>query len=180
MSLFSERVRYARELKNLSQKEVAEKVSMSQQGYSNIETGRREPSLSTLRLLRHILEESLDFFIGYNIEDSRGGNLYELYAEARRIRIEAEEDLEYSENMLENPEEDVEKRMKMIRRYKDHLKEAQQKEEKAFNMFYDHIIKVPGYDEYEVDKEYWIKIYDTYQENDNKMYHEFWEDYRSL
>ncbi|OKP91376.1 helix-turn-helix domain-containing protein [Paenibacillus sp. P32E] len=177
MSLFSDRVKYAREKKNLSQKEVAEKIGMSQQGYSNIETGKREPNLETLRILRHILEESLDFFIGYDIEDDLGNELYELYAEARRLRTEAEEDLEYT---IDNPEKDLEQRMKTLRQYKEELKSAQIKEEKAFNMFYEHLIKIPGYEEYEVDKQYWVDIYDSYREKDRRIAHDFWEKFNSL
>lgn len=180
MSIFSERVRYAREMRNLSQKEVAEKVNMSQQGYSNIETGRREPNLSTLRLLRHALEESLDFFIGYNVEDRRAEHLYELYAEARRIRIEAEEDFEYSLSLVNKPTDDVEKRVKLIRHYKDQIKEYKLKEDRAFDLFYKHVSNIPGYEEYEIDRDYWINFYDKYQENDKKINHAFWEEFESL
>lgn len=64
LSLFSERIKWLREKKGLNQKEVAEKVGMSQQGYSNIENGNREPNLTVLSKLPGILGESLDFMLG--------------------------------------------------------------------------------------------------------------------
>lgn len=71
LSLFSERLRWLREKSGLSQKEMASFVGRSQQGYSGIETGRREPNLEVLSKLPRILGESLDFMLGvtdYNKE----------------------------------------------------------------------------------------------------------------
>ncbi|QWU14386.1 Helix-turn-helix [Paenibacillus sophorae] len=64
MDIFSARLKWARENLDLSQKDIAEKIGMSPQGYGKIENGQREPNLETLAKLPSILGESVDFLIG--------------------------------------------------------------------------------------------------------------------
>lgn len=182
MSIFSERVRWVRENLNMTQKEMATKVGLSQQGYSNIETGRTEPNLETLTKIRHILQEPLDFLVGYKFGDIRSDHLYELYAEARRRREEAEEDLQYTMEMLEtvDQDEDIEKKMRLAKHHRDLIKEHKAKEERSFNSFYEYVVNIPGLSENFKEKQYWIDMYKSYQEDDQLLYKEFWEDYQNL
>lgn len=180
MLLFSERLRWLRERQGLSQKDMAEQLGMSQQGYSHIETGKREPNLDTLIKIRHVLNETLDFITGYRFQDSRSDQLYELYAEARSLREEREEDINYYEENLEDNVEKVEIRLRLLKQHRDELKQLKIKEEKALKMFFDYISTVPGYNETVDNKEFWIEQYATYQENDKQLYEEFWEEFQKL
>lgn len=64
MSIFSERLKWLRAKKNMTQKDVGELLDMSGKSYSKYEYGLREPGLATLRKLPIILGESVDFLIG--------------------------------------------------------------------------------------------------------------------
>lgn len=79
MDIFSERLKWARERKYISKKDMAEKIGMSPQGYGKIENGQREPNLETLSKLPKILGESLDFLIGVTDYDKHGHNLLMQY-----------------------------------------------------------------------------------------------------
>lgn len=156
---------------------MSEKVGVSQQYYNKFEKGTGQPNLETLWRIRHVLEEPLDFIIGYNFEDIKADQLYELYAEARRRREETEEDIDYSENESTS---DIEIRMQLLKRYREELKMYKAKEEKSFNMFFDHISTIPGFEGEFSRKEYWIEKYPSYQENDKQLYHEFMNELHEL
>ncbi|UOF90768.1 helix-turn-helix transcriptional regulator [Fodinisporobacter ferrooxydans] len=64
MLIFSQRLKWLREKRGLTQAEMAEKLNMSQPGYSKIESGRSEPNLETLVKLPKILGEDLNFIVG--------------------------------------------------------------------------------------------------------------------
>lgn len=177
MILFPDRLRWLRENKNFTQKEMAEKIGVSQQYYNKFEKGTGQPNLETLWKIRDVLEEPLDFIIGYVFEDMKADQLYELYAEARKRREEIEEDLEYTEN---ESDKDIEFRMKMAKSYRDELKMYRHKEEKAFNMFYEYISKIPGFEGDLSRKEFWIERYHSYQDEDKQIYHEFITDLQQL
>lgn len=49
---------------NLSQKELAEKINISQRAYAHYEKGDREPSLETLIKLAEYYKVSLDYITG--------------------------------------------------------------------------------------------------------------------
>jgi transcriptional regulator with XRE-family HTH domain len=70
MSVFSERLKWLRERKGLTQKEMAEKLDISRSNYSKYEYGQREPTIETLRKFPDILGESLDFLVGVIDYDS--------------------------------------------------------------------------------------------------------------
>lgn len=71
MDIFSQRLKWARENAGLSQKEMAEEISMSPQGYGKIENGQREPNLESLAKLPHILKETTDFLLGVTEIDTQ-------------------------------------------------------------------------------------------------------------
>lgn len=180
MNLFAARLKWLRERMNITQKEMAEKIGVSQQYYNKFEKGTGQPNLETLYKIRGITGESLDFLIGFYFEDSKAVELYELYIEARRNRQETEEDIEYSNKLLDFPGDDMERRLKLIRRYKDELNDLKPKEERAFNNFFDYISAIPGFEGDVANKEYWIEFYDEYQESDKRVFHEFWTEFQDL
>lgn len=62
---------------NLTQEELAEKIGKTSQFISNIETGKRKPSLTTLIELSKILNLSLDYLIyDNNIDKEIKENIY--------------------------------------------------------------------------------------------------------
>ncbi len=67
-------IKRLRELKNLSQKEVAAASGVPQGKYSRIENGKVEPSLSTLEKLASVFEVTIMDFFNQNA-DTEGVNL---------------------------------------------------------------------------------------------------------
>lgn len=179
MLLFPYRLKWLREKHGFSQKEMAEKLEISQPYYNKFEKGTGQPNLETLWRIRHVLGEPIDFIIGYHFEDIRAELLYELYAEARRLREETEEDMEYA-TTSRDPNQDMEKHIKLVRHYREKILDYMNKEEKAFTAFFDHISTIPGFDGEFANKDYWIDRYASYQENDKKLHHEFWEEFHNI
>ena len=63
-----ERIRNLREDKDLTQKQMAEKVSVAQTTYSDYELGKLNIPTSILRQLALILETSVDYLVGLTDE----------------------------------------------------------------------------------------------------------------
>ena len=76
MSIFSERLKWLREKKGFTQKEMAERLGMSGSSYSKYEYGLREPNLETLAKLPGILGESADFLLGVTNLDFKSQKKY--------------------------------------------------------------------------------------------------------
>lgn len=53
-----------RNKKNITQKEIAEKLFLTQNGYSSYENGRTEPNIETLCKLADYYDVSLDYLVG--------------------------------------------------------------------------------------------------------------------
>lgn len=67
----------ARVKHDLTQEELAEKIGKTSQFISNIETGKRKPSLSTLLNIAKMLNLSLDYLIYDNdIEEKMQNDVY--------------------------------------------------------------------------------------------------------
>ena len=62
------RMRNLREDRDLTQREVAQVINKSQQGYSHIEDGRAELKIDDLIKLCKFYEVSADYFIGMKDE----------------------------------------------------------------------------------------------------------------
>lgn len=62
--IFSDRLKFARQSTGLTQKKFAQKIGMSQNGFSQFETGQREPSIPMLIRLSKILGRSADWLLG--------------------------------------------------------------------------------------------------------------------
>ncbi|HIV19426.1 MAG TPA: helix-turn-helix transcriptional regulator [Candidatus Merdivicinus intestinigallinarum] len=63
-----ERIRNLREDKDLTQKQMAEKLSVAQTTYSDYELGKLNIPTSILRQLALILETSVDYLVGLTDE----------------------------------------------------------------------------------------------------------------
>ena len=65
---YRERMRALREDRDYTQREVAEVINKSQQGYSHIEEGRAELKIDDLIKLCKFYCVSADYFVGLNDE----------------------------------------------------------------------------------------------------------------
>lgn len=64
-------IRCQRQKKGIKQKELADEVNVSPQHISHIETGRSQPSLSTLVEIANVLGTDLNTLLGNNLTLSR-------------------------------------------------------------------------------------------------------------
>ena len=62
--LFPERLRLAREARELNQAELAERAGLQASAISHFETGTRKPSFANLKRLADALEVSTDYLLG--------------------------------------------------------------------------------------------------------------------
>jgi transcriptional regulator with XRE-family HTH domain len=62
--IFSERLRNARQMRELSQSDLAEKTGLQPSAISHFETGRRAPSFDNLKVLSDALQVTTDYLLG--------------------------------------------------------------------------------------------------------------------
>jgi transcriptional regulator with XRE-family HTH domain len=62
--IFAERLRAARELRKMSQSDLADKTGLLPSAVSHFETGRRSPSFANLKALSEALKVTTDYLIG--------------------------------------------------------------------------------------------------------------------
>lgn len=82
MELFAARLKWCRERRSLTQKQMAEKIGMTQSSYSKYEYNLREPKLDVLAQLPKILDESIDFMIGVTDYTKNAKMMFNKYEEA--------------------------------------------------------------------------------------------------
>lgn len=63
-SKFPDRLRAARELRKLSQSDLADKTGLQPSAVSHFETGRRAPSFDNLKALGEALQVTTDYLLG--------------------------------------------------------------------------------------------------------------------
>jgi transcriptional regulator with XRE-family HTH domain len=61
---FPDRLRSARDLRQMSQSELAEKARLQPSAVSHFETGRRAPSFDNLKALSEALQVTTDYLLG--------------------------------------------------------------------------------------------------------------------
>lgn len=71
--IFPENLKKIREIKGLSQTELAKRSGLQPSAVSHFETGRRAPSFDNLRRLADTLEVTTDFLIGREIDPTTSG-----------------------------------------------------------------------------------------------------------
>lgn len=96
--MFSERLRYARKRKKLTQEQLAAKVSTTKGTISNYENGYSSPSNEMLIDLAEALEVTTDFLLGNDTKE----NLPDLTPKEER---DIAKDLEKILSSLDNPNE---------------------------------------------------------------------------
>lgn len=64
MSVFSQRLKQLRKKSNMLQKDVANKLGITESAYGYYEQGRREPSNETLKQLANIFGVTTDYLLG--------------------------------------------------------------------------------------------------------------------
>ena len=62
--MFKERLKAARDFRNLKQAELAEKAKLPASSVAHFEAGARKPSFDTLRRLANALEVTTDYLLG--------------------------------------------------------------------------------------------------------------------
>jgi transcriptional regulator with XRE-family HTH domain len=85
---FPERLRAARELRELSQSQLANKAGLQASAISHFETGTRKPSFENLRRLAIALDVTTDFLLGRTNEPSGLGAPDELHRHWERLSDE--------------------------------------------------------------------------------------------
>lgn len=66
-----ERIKQIRTMRNLTQKEVANKLGIARGTYSNYETGLREPDAKTIVTLAELFGVTTDFLLGRYTEEEK-------------------------------------------------------------------------------------------------------------
>lgn len=176
------RLKWLRERLNISQKEMAERIGVSQQYYNKFEKGTGQPNLETLYKIRSVTEESIDFLIGYHFEDKKALDLYDFYCDFRIMRTNAEEMLEHAAlnvDEFDHDEKLLQEKFKIIQSYHDHIRDARSKEHKSFEVFFEYISQIPGFGGHVATKEYWINLFDYYHDNDVELSKEFLAEWKS-
>jgi len=74
LNIFSHRLRQARELRKLSQTDVAERSGLQPSAVSHFETGRRAPSFDNLKRLADALHVTTDYLLG-RVEQPSGQSI---------------------------------------------------------------------------------------------------------
>ena len=72
-SEFPDRLRAARQLRSLSQSELAQKADLQPSAVSHFETGRRAPSFDNLKALSEALQVTTDYLLGREDDPSVRG-----------------------------------------------------------------------------------------------------------
>lgn len=101
MSLTPERLRIARERKNLKQTQVRDRTGINNKTLSGYENGVSEPDLETLKVLADLYEVSVDWLSGYTDDPSPSKPYYTLTPKDER---DIAKDLEKMMNDLESKE----------------------------------------------------------------------------
>ena len=97
--IFSERLRTARELRKLSQAELAQASDLQPSAISHFETAGRSPSFDNLKRLADALKVTTDFLIGRSDEPTLSNAATgRLYRHAEKL---SSSDLEMLEQMAE-------------------------------------------------------------------------------
>ena len=98
-NIFKERLKAARELRNLSQSELAEKAKLQPSAISHFETGTRSPSFDNLKRLADALDVTTDYLVGRSespaVSNETAGKLF------RHAENLSAEDLKFLQEMAE-------------------------------------------------------------------------------
>lgn len=98
---FAERLRAQREMKNLSQTELAKRSGLQPSAVSHFETGRRAPSFDNLRRLADALSVTIDYLLNRAEEPSGAGPVAEkLFRDFAQLSADDQESLSKMAELL--------------------------------------------------------------------------------
>ena len=104
--LLGKRIKMKRRARKLTQKEVADAVSISPSYYGNIERGLRIPSIDTLVAVANVLGVGADFLLADSLLYSADRHTpQEMAVLARYLRHQIEE-LDYASSSRKEPDND--------------------------------------------------------------------------
>lgn len=102
-SKFPDRLRAARDLRHMSQSDLAEKARLQPSAISHFETGRRAPSFDNLKALSEALQVTTDYLLGRVEEPGATGKVVDqLYRHAENMSRDDLETLTGFAEMLAN------------------------------------------------------------------------------
>ncbi len=79
MADLPERLKELRKQKKLTQKEIAEKLGIKQNSYSDWENGKSEPNVKTILMLAQELDSSIDYLLGASSINVNARDIIEQY-----------------------------------------------------------------------------------------------------
>ena len=98
-NIFSDRLRAAREMRKLSQGDLATKAGFQPSAISHFETGGRSPSFDNLKRLADALNVTTDYLLGRTEEAAISGPAFDkMFRHAEHF---TDDDLKALENMAE-------------------------------------------------------------------------------
>ncbi len=95
--VFSNRLKEARDLKDISQGELANRSGLQPSAISHFETNARKPSFENLKKLADALDVSTDYLLGRVDEPRAAGTVDRLH---RHIDKLSDEDKDFAEDLL--------------------------------------------------------------------------------
>ncbi|MCP3810075.1 helix-turn-helix domain-containing protein [Paenibacillus sp. Lou8.1] len=163
MEIFSARLKWLREKQGITQKDMAEFLSVSQPYYGRFEKGTGQPNLESLVKLPIILDESLDFICGVTSIDREARDISKVYIHARHAlslsqeRLDTIMELPSSENKL-----NFEHKIELIERERVRIRNYQLDKDHYFSLLIDHLNTIPFVDTKLFDEESWDFEYDKF------------------
>lgn len=165
MDIFAQRLKWLREKKGMTQKEVAESMGISQQYYGRIEKGQGQPNLEALSKVVTLFDEPLEFLLGNYHFDVHGRMLASFLRQKKRVLDRKEQRLREFLDFIKNEDinnEELKDRISKI--LLSNRKGGSEKENylKAKQHFVDYAKTIPGLGE--IDEEYIESIYDFHEQ----------------
>lgn len=141
MEVLAKRLKWLREQKRLSQKEVAAEIGMSLNGYQKIEMDDRNPKLESLINLSILFKETTDFLLGLSDTNSILNNISKEISQVKSSFYQTRQMAEVSNFNVEDLKRDLSKQNsdenKEVLKLKKQLLLMKEKERaKAYNELY--------------------------------------------
>lgn len=124
MNIVGEKIKKIRELRNFTQEYMADRLEMTQAGYSKIERGQTDLSMSKLDEIAKVLEVRVEdillfdqqkFFNSFNnVEGSNNGSVVIINGISQEVKALYEDKIRLLEKLMEKQEQE-------LNRYFNHL-----------------------------------------------------------
>lgn len=169
MNVFSLRLRWLREKKLLSQKEMSEALGVSQQYYNKFEKGTGEPNLEVLYKIRFVLDEELDFLLGASDIDKGSKRLQYFYFWLRQDYEKVENRINIATDLLKQVSE-INSELRIVRliELKENLQTIEQSIKLAFENLVSSLMNIPRVNPHLLVEEGWDERYKIYSEDQSQ------------